>query len=74
MVGREGIEPSTNGLRGSGRGYRRIVNQVLAALANLEINVVRSQFGHSQSMLVTRSVAAEVRDSRQVTPLSYALT
>ena len=53
LVGREGIEPSTNGLRAAVGGYRHIANQVLAALANLEINVVRSQFGHSQSKLVT---------------------
>jgi hypothetical protein len=46
LVGRVGIEPTTNGLRASGRGYRYIVNQVLAALANLETNVVQSQFGH----------------------------
>ena len=40
-------------LRAAVRGYRYIVNQVLAALANFEINVVQSQFGHSQSELVT---------------------
>ena len=54
MVGREGIEPSTNGLRAAGRGYRYIVNQLLAAFADLAINVIQSQFGHSQSERVTK--------------------
>src|SRR5215472_7150772 len=53
MVGREGIEPSTNRLRGAVRRYRYIVDQVLATLADFEINLIQSQFGHSQSWLVT---------------------
>ena len=69
MVGREGIEPSTNGLRGVVGGCRYIVNQVLGALANLEINVVRSQFGHSRSekvtsrVLVTKSLVRSVSEA-----------
>jgi hypothetical protein len=54
LVGREGIEPSTNGLRGGVRLYSCFVNQVLASLANLEISVIQSQFRHSQSELVTK--------------------
>jgi hypothetical protein len=56
MVGREGIEPSTNGLRATPSGYSCIANQVLAALANLEISIIQSQFGHSKSGLVTNRV------------------
>ena len=57
MVGREGIEPSTNGFRGGFRLYSYCVNQVLAALAKLQINVVQSQFRHGQSWLVTNGVS-----------------
>jgi hypothetical protein len=47
-VGREGIEPSTNGLRGPEGSYVCFANQVLAALANLDIDLIQAQFGHSQ--------------------------
>jgi hypothetical protein len=52
-VGREGIEPSTNGLRGGAHLYQHFVNQILVTLANFEINVIQSQFRRSQSQLVT---------------------
>jgi hypothetical protein len=71
-VGREGIEPSTNGLRGGARLYRHFVNQALAALANFEINVTQSQFGHSQFHLVTNdSLLTTALQSRELTPLSF---
>ena len=41
------------GRRGGARLYSWFVNQVLAALANLEISVIQSQFRHSQFGLVT---------------------
>jgi hypothetical protein len=54
-VGREGIEPSTNGLRGGFGQGSTLVNQKLAALAKLEINLIKAQFRHTQSGFVTNS-------------------
>jgi hypothetical protein len=64
MVGREGIEPSTNGLRGEVDPCVFLVNQALAALADLETSVIRSQFGHNQSGLVTNGLVARHRLAR----------
>ena len=49
LVGRVGIEPTTNGLRDGFAPTERLVNPMLAALANLETCVIQSQLRHSQS-------------------------
>ena len=82
-MGRVGIEPTSNGLRGGARLYWQFVNQVLAGLANLEISLIRSQFGHSQSGVVTSRLAecrarqswlSFVRASDRVLPDYQSLT
>src|SRR5262249_52550137 len=53
VVAGEGFEPSTFGLWGGFWLHSYLVDQTLAALAKVAINVIQSQFGHSQSALVT---------------------
>jgi len=60
LVPAVGIEPTTNGLQSATVPRRQFVNQQLATLANLEINVVQSHFRHSQSELVTNAITAGV--------------
>jgi hypothetical protein len=52
LVGRAGIEPATNGVRGGAVVMRQLANQQLAALANIEISVSKAQLRHIQCALV----------------------
>jgi hypothetical protein len=52
LVGRAGIEPATNGLRGGAVAKQHLANQQLAALANIETSVSKAQLRHTQSGLV----------------------
>ena len=47
LVGRAGIEPATNGLRGGAVVMRQLANQQLAALANTETNASKAQLWHT---------------------------